>query len=73
MQIHEATAKFLGKKMKDGIYEARADEKINLHQHTQILMQLQIDIRARHQIQIDYYRNHINELEKLLQHEKETH
>lgn len=60
MQIHKATADFLGIKMKQGMYEAKAGQTINMHEHTQILMKFQIDIKEQHEKQINYYRELLN-------------
>lgn len=55
MQIHKATAETLGiRPNKYGFYEALAGRKIELFQHTQIVAQIQTDLKIHYQSIIDF-------------------
>ena len=72
MQIHKATAEYLGiKQNRQGMFEANADTKITLHDHQMILAKFQLDQKCYYHSILDHYKEviylmqkEINELKK---------
>ena len=65
MQIHKSTADYLGiKNNRDGMFEAKADTKITLHDHQMIMSRFQLDQKCYYHSILDHYKEVIDLMQK---------